>query len=164
MENVELRDIPGFEGYAATQDGRIWSYKSNIFLKDRASKDGYRRVNLMLDGKQKTRFVHQLVALSWIDNPDNLPCLNHRDEKKDNNCVENLEWCDQTYNNNYGTRTERARKARHKAVRCVETGIVYPSYRDAAQTINLTAGAIGACVRGENKTAGGLHWELVKEN
>jgi len=48
----------------------------------------------MLDGKRKTRFIHQLVGLSWIDNPDNLPLLNHKDENKTNNCVENLEWCD----------------------------------------------------------------------
>ena len=165
MLDYELRDIPGFEGlYAVTQDGRIWSYKRKIFLKDRADKDGYRRITLMLDGERKTRQVHRLVALAWIDNPDNLPQINHKDEDKTNNNVYNLEWCDSKYNNNYGTKSGRAGEKNSKPVRCVETGEVFPSFKAAAASVNVDRSGISMCVRGITKTCGKYHWELVKEN
>ena len=68
---------------------------------------GYAYVNLHLNGKMKTIKTHRLVAEAFIPNPENKPMVNHKDEVKNNNAVENLEWCDAKYNINYGTRTAR---------------------------------------------------------
>lgn len=171
IEDNELRDIPGFEGrYAASASGKIWSYKNKIFLKDRDEKYGYRRISLRQNGSDQlqTFMIHRLVAMAWIPNPDNLPQVNHKDEDKTNNHYTNLEWCNHAYNMNYGTRTERASQRRYKSVRCVETGIVYPSVKAAGDAAGIEPTGISACLNGRGRvTAGGYHWEYVnvdKEN
>ena len=78
---------------------------------------GYLYVGLWKENTLIKKRVHRLVAEAFIDNPDNKPQVNHRDEDKTNNCVENLEWCTAEYNLNYGARNERAAKTltNHKA-------------------------------------------------
>lgn len=71
-------------------------------------KDGYLRAYLCKNGKIKTIGVHRLVALMFIPNPLQLPQINHKDENKSNNNVNNLEWCSCKYNINYGNRTSKA--------------------------------------------------------
>lgn len=71
-------------------------------------KDGYLRVYLCKNSKIKTIGIHRLVALMFISNPNNLPQVNHKDEDKTNNRVDNLEWCTCRYNINYGTRTQKS--------------------------------------------------------
>ena len=71
---------------------------------------GYQSVFLHKNGKAKIFQVHRLVATAFIPNPDNLPVVNHKDENPSNNCVDNLEWCTQKYNINYGTSIERMSK------------------------------------------------------
>lgn len=113
-------DIKGYEGfYQVSNFGRVRSlprvivrkgYVSQHFngkyLKSMIDKCGYLHVNLYKD-KLKTVKVHRLVAEAFIPNPDNLPCVNHKDEDKTNNQVDNLEWCTHAYNNSYGTHIER---------------------------------------------------------
>lgn len=103
-------DIKGYEGlYAVTKDGQIWSYRSNKFLSSHISNSGYMRVHLSKNNVGKNYSVHRLVAEAFISNPKNYPCVNHKDENKLNNNVDNLEWCTNQYNLNYGTLTERRR-------------------------------------------------------
>ena len=107
-----MRDIIGYEGlYAITSCGRVWSYKRNKFLAPR-EKDGYLNVHLYKDGISKEFLVHRLVGLAYIDNPNNLPEINHKSEVKTENFVNNLEWCSSKYNNTYGTRIQRMIKTR----------------------------------------------------
>ena len=116
-----MKDIPGFEGlYAITSCGMVWSYKRRKFLKPYGDTHGYLKVDLRKGSQRFQQRVHRLVAMTYLPNPDDLPCINHKDEVKDNNCVNNLEWCDYKYNVNYGTRTERMRQtiAAKKLVAC----------------------------------------------
>lgn len=102
---MEPKPYPNDPFYLVYPDGRIWSTKRNIFLSAFISKQGYKRVSLT---NHKKYFVHRLVAETFIPNPDNLPQVNHKDENKLNNNVENLEWVDNKQNMNYGTRNKRA--------------------------------------------------------
>lgn len=78
---------------------------------------GYESVKIMVNGQRKHFKVHRLVALAFIPNPNNYPVVNHKDENPRNNSVNNLEWCTQKYNMNYGTFRERASKS-HKGKPC----------------------------------------------
>lgn len=113
----EWRDVIGFEGlYQVSNLGRVKGLDrlvdTNInnvdkriskgkLLKPQFNNKGYKRVNLCKNGTFKSVFVHRLVAEAFIPNPNNYPVVNHKDENKQNNCVENLEWCTQKYNMNW---------------------------------------------------------------
>ena len=174
MEEI-WKDIEGYEGlYQVSNMGNVRSLnyhnegKAQI-LRPQFDCAGYRQVSLYKDRKKKSHKIHRLVAQAFIPNPDELPCINHIDEDKINNRVDNLEWCDHAYNNNYGTHNERIANAqrnnRHqsKQVRCVETGEVYPSQSEASRRTGIFQCHISdvCCKKPKRKTAGGFHWEYV---
>ena len=121
MEEEVWKDVVGYEGlYQVSNLGRVKSlgfdkwHKGRILKQSFDSKRNYLFVGLHKDGKIKQKNVHRLVAETFIPNPDNLPCVNHKDEDKTNNFVfvnkdgsvdlnkSNLEWCTVAYNTNYG--------------------------------------------------------------
>ena len=111
----EWRPIEGYEGlYEVSSYGRVRSldrfyyrlHKGKV-LSPTKDRYGYLTVTLNYNGKSKTIKIHRLVAQAFLPNPDNLPQVNHKNEVKSDNCVDNLEWCDAKYNNKYGTRLER---------------------------------------------------------
>lgn len=130
MTTLEIwNDIKGYEGlYQVSNMGRVKSvartvmwknkevkrYKSRI-MKSRV-KNGYCCASLYKDFKSREYRVHRLVAEAFIPNPNELPFINHIDENKLNNNVENLEWCTRQYNNSYGTRNERISATMKKRV------------------------------------------------
>lgn len=100
-----------FSHYLVSDKGRVLSTwrKNQHILKPYIVGAGYKVVRLVDDdGNEHQFYVHRLVAQAFIANPDNLPEINHKDEDKTNNCVENLEWCDRLHNMRHGTWIERA--------------------------------------------------------
>lgn len=121
------------------------------------------RTGLSKDGKVYTRFIHQLVALTYIPNPEGKATVNHKDEVKTNNRVENLEWMTNRENLRYGTRDERVSLSLQKPVKCIETGEVFESINIAAKAINRDQSSLSKCLRGKTKTCAKLHWKYYEE-
>ena len=159
-----MRDIKGYEGlYAITSCGKVWSYRSQKFLKPVISKSTkYAYVSLYKNNEKNTHNIHRLVAEAYIPNPDNKPLVNHIDEVRVHNWVGNLEWATYTENNNHGTRNEKLSKSKQKKVFCVELDRVYESITMAAQELDVCYTSIGCCCKGKLKTAGGYHWRYVE--
>lgn len=125
----------------------------------RDSGNGYKSVQI----NGKSYYIHRLVAEQFIPNPMMYGEVNHIDENKSNNSVDNLEWCSRKYNQNYGTCTQRARNSRIKdkfEIRNVETGEVYESPIDAYKKTGIHNNSISRACR-NNTTAGGFHWEYI---
>lgn len=84
--------------YLVSSSGKILSQVTDRFIGTNKDAYGYHRFSCMIDGKYKHIPVHRAVAITWIDNPDNLPSVNHKDGDKTNNSVGNLEWCTDVHN------------------------------------------------------------------
>lgn len=108
MEEI-WRDCKGYEGkYQVSSEGRVWSVKGQKYLNGTIATSGYVYIHMTAEnGKRKKERLHRLVAIAFLDNPNNYPQVNHKDENKLNNAVSNLEWCSAKYNCNYGTRNQR---------------------------------------------------------
>ena len=146
-ESEIWKDVVGYDGrYKVSNKGNVYSVdrRSAIgrkcggrMLNPTRNKDGYPQVCLCKNGIRKHKSVHRLVAETFIPNPKSFSEVNHLDEIKDNNCVENLEWCDPKYNVNYGTRNEKVRQKLSKRIKAVniETGevTVFKSTREAGR-------------------------------
>lgn len=105
---MRWKEIEGTNGlYLISDDGKVFSVRTNKLKKFTKAKTGYCRVEICIDGKSYKELVHRLVAQAFIPNPNNYPIINHKDENPENNRVENLEWCTYEYNSNYGTCIER---------------------------------------------------------
>lgn len=161
--------------YQVSNLGRVKSFKydkeNGKIMKPYKSTKGYLQIDLQLDGRKRQNrlhlAVHRLVAKAFIPNPDNLPQVNHKDENKENNCVDNLEWCTNEYNCRYGTHPERVGAKQREPVYSVdEDGSIeeFEGMRVAARAItgnpNASGSIIGEAIKGKRKTAYGRKWFL----
>lgn len=99
--------VLNYPDYLVYEDGRIWSNKTNKFLKPAYTRAGYASVELFGYNGRKRFLIHRLVANVYIPNPNHYPQINHKDENPKNNHVNNLEWCTARYNMNYGEGAKR---------------------------------------------------------
>ena len=164
------KDIPGYEGiYQVSNLGQVRSlnYKKTgkiKLLKLCANTYGYYSVTLRKNNFRKTGVVHRLVAITFIENENNLPCINHKDENKLNNNVNNLEWCDYKYNINYGTAIQRGVNKRKVKVNCYNLSCkLVKKYNSIKDTKNdgFIPQCVYRCCRGITKTHLGYRFEYA---
>lgn len=159
-----MRDVVGWEGiYQVTSCGKIWSCRHNKFLKPAGGKGNYQMVYLTNGDRKVNDYVHRIVAKAYLPNPNNLPLVNHKDEHKDNNNVNNLEWCSQEYNVNYSI-GKRNNCGKWRKVYCPELNKTFPTLASAAKEVGVTIGAIWHAVHGNCKTVKGYHFEYADIN
>lgn len=164
------KDIKDYEGlYQISNYGSVKSlnhyasngiknilYKGKILKQNKHKKTGYMMVTLCKNNKHKTIMIHRLVAEAFIKNPYNYPCVNHKDENKTNNNVDNLEWCTHKYNNNYGNNTK-------KLCKCVlqydlQGNFIKEYYgaNEASRHTGISCTNICKCCRGERRKTKGF--------
>ena len=185
--NKEIwKDIPNYEGlYQASNLGNVRSLdhirkngknnnqkcltKGRILKQAIQKESGYAFVVLSKNGKTKGFRVHRLVAETFIKNPYNFRCVNHKDENKQNNNVNNLEFCSHKYNNNYGTKKERLKISQQKRIgKKVNQYTIDGKFikqwnciMDIERYLKIKRANVNicACCRGKYKTAYGYRWE-----
>ncbi len=152
----QWRDIKGFEGlYSVSTKGNVKNLKTGRLIAGKCDWNGYRLVNL----KGKFYMVHRLVGLAFIPNPNNLPHINHIDEDKTNNNVENLEWCSPSYNVNYSSHKYSCRI--NQLTLDGEFVKVWQSSKQIEKEAGYAASHIIQCCKGKYKQAYGYRWEYV---
>jgi hypothetical protein len=153
--------IEGFPQYRVDRHGNVYNSKKTL-LKPYIEQNGYLRVSLSNETTKHKRFtIHRLVASAFVPNPDNFPQVNHINEDKKDNTVENLEWCSPLSNLTHSHVIEKASVAKERAVKCITTGEVYPSIKQATQAYMVHHSNIVACCNGRRKSCGGVKWEYV---
>lgn len=188
LPGEEWRDVVGNNRYAISSYGRVVAYSSPYRCGYRIcrrkphlmkpilgnTKPGYLSVSLS-DGEthQISTVVHKLVAKAFIPNPDGLPFINHKDENSLNNRADNLEWCTQKYNCNYGTHNARMAKTisetayqRRSVVQLSLNGEyikTFKSIKDAADELGIQRASISICCRKPNRTGRGYRWMYLSD-
>lgn len=166
----QWKPIAGFETrYQVSSLGRVrsldmlinGSHRHGRVLTIRNRSDGYQDVMLNVNKKCYRPKVHRLVAEAFIVNPMKLPEVNHKDEDKTNNTVENLEWCDRRYNNRYHNLTKRRAKSLKIAVVMTDGNErrKFSSVRSAAKLLGISASGIYDCINHKKKTTHGMIFE-----
>ena len=172
LDNEIWVSVANCDGYYISNLGRVKSTrrKQEKILKPLDTVYGYKRVALHNRGDIKFRFIHRLVAEAFIDNPNNLQCVNHKDENKANNEVTNLEWCTFKENTNYGTRNIRAglsnRDKRNVVVLQIKCNKVikrWKSAKSAGASLGICPSNITKCCRNKRKSAGGYEWSYERK-
>lgn len=177
INNNTAVKIKGYNKYYVTKDGDVistdYKTKGNIdYLKVRTDKQGYKKVSLIKDHIDTKKFVHRLVAQAFKPNTNNLPQVNHKDENKANNNIDNLEWCTAEYNNNYGTKNYRAAKSNlngKKSKRVAQIDKIgnivriYPSFMEAVRDGYNSRNMLMCATNNGRKIHKGYFWKYVSD-
>jgi hypothetical protein len=160
-----MKPIPNYPNYSVTKDGKVWTHIYDKWMKLNKGKVGYYTVGLWHNMKHKKMYIHRLVAMTYLENNNNLACVNHIDGDKLNNNITNLEWCSASDNNRHAhklglnyisqsNRVEASRTAKEKFSKIVldtQTGIFYNSARDAAMAKGINSNTLHTKLNGNAK-------------
>lgn len=166
------KPVNGYEGlYEVSNIGRVRSLKRKStkgrVLKLQSDKDGYKTVNLSRNNISKVLRVHRLVAMAFIENTDSTKnIINHKNEDKGDNRVENLEWCDSLYNTRYNGAVKRRGIKQRVPIIAVKDGVefYFTGITEAAKKLGVSQGNICGCLKGKyrRKTLKGYSFRYVK--
>lgn len=191
-----MKEIEGYEGYFITEDGNVYSNHRGKLKKMKSHETGiggYFAVGLVKDKVQCQEYIHRLLAKAFIPNPENKPCINHKDGNKQNNALLNLEWC--TYKENaihayqvlkvqeqpkYKKSLEKrkAEAEKRKEIKekkaaeyreslkivCINTGEVFDNMSDAARKFQTTRQNIEASIHLNFKVKGKYNFKKINDN
>ena len=163
----EWRPIQGYVGlYEVSNIGNVRSlcagrWHTTMMRKPVPDKNGYLTVNIKKNGKYKCAKIHRLVAEAFLDNPENHPQINHKDENKANNCVDNLEWCTSKYNNNYNDKPKRCYKPVIQISVDGEEIKRFDSVNAAAKALGINPACISGVLSGRRFKTGGFRWRYA---
>lgn len=153
MSKEIWRDVVGYEGiYEVSNKGRVRNIHTGLIRKPTDNRTGYLQIGLSSQGIQKHFYVHRLVAAAFIDNPDGLPEVNHKDENKLNNEATNLEWCTRQYNVDYSKAIPVMQFKANELVGYFKSSV------NAQDITGVAQNNIIACCSGKRATAGGYEW------
>ena len=173
MVDEVWKDVLHYEGlYLVSNYGRVKNAITGKFKTQSDNGHGYLKVILYKNNKGKNEYVHRLVALAFIPNPENKTTVNHLDEDKQNNYVGNLEWATQSENNSWGTRGYRQgqtllnnRKTSYRVNQYDMDGnylATYRSMREAERINGISNSGLYQMFSNNYSQCGGYLWSLVK--
>lgn len=194
MIDLEFFDVSGFAGfYKINKSGTVISVERYVDrrgipfkikqkeMKPHIDRKGYYFVSLSRDGFCKHYRLHRLLAINFIPNPENLPCVNHIDMNRLNNSLDNLEWCTHLHNMSEafrlkghewiskrpkvrGPRKDTSNSPRVKVAQYSLDGVImaqFDSIKDAAITTNTNRTSISECISGRHKTGNNFIWKRI---
>lgn len=164
------KDIEGFPNYEVSNLGRVRNKNTKQIIAPIKGSSGYLSVRIRKqtgDYEKPALNIHRLVAKTFIPNPENKPQVNHIDGNKLNNKMDNLEWCTRKENSKHamklGLFKPEPPEPPKKKVKIIETGEVFNSIRDCANSLGVAEQHIWACLNGIRKTRNGLHFEYIND-
>ena len=161
----EWADIPGYEGlYQITRGGRIRNVTNGNNLLGNVNSHGYVVVSLTKNGRKKDCKVHRLLALTFLPNPNDYDCINHKNGNKLDNRLQNLEWCTKGYNNRHAREVLGVNTEERPVCQLTLTGdfvALWVNEAQAARCLGISPVCIASCCEGRANTAAGFRWDYA---
>ena len=155
MNKEVFRNIKGYPNYQISNMGRIWNAKTQRYLKPSKKSNGYYQINLVaINGKRKKEYLHRLLALTFIDNPNNYPEIDHIDRNRENNELSNLRWVSKTMNQR--NKSDNVKVAQYDK----DNNLIasYNSIAEAVEAVNGTVSGIYSYFAGKANYYKGFTW------